>query len=182
MTAFRYWSSTPFRQARSQSAAKAAGIKTMPPSAGRKKLRMRSIVLEHAVLPARSFPTARVMHRHATKGHAIWRGTFTTRGQGTTVSFSKIQSVIDAAVESNGPAIPGSRTDEYSAAEPLGPIIAIRSTVVGWNPVVSAGTNRRRPDPHHDARRAAERLNTWGGNGLVSERTTRNFLPRTLIS
>src|SRR5580698_9763124 len=45
MTAFRYWSSTPFRHARSQSAAKAAGIRTAPPRAARKKLRMRSILL-----------------------------------------------------------------------------------------------------------------------------------------
>src|SRR5579863_190326 len=46
MTAFRYWSSTPFRQARSQSAANAAGTRMALPSARRKDLRMRSILPE----------------------------------------------------------------------------------------------------------------------------------------
>lgn len=95
------------------------------------------------------------MHRLATKGPAISRGTFPAPRQRTAVAFSLVEIMNDVAVEPPGSAIPGPHTDEYATREPFGPVIAIRSAVIGRDLVVSVGANRRNPETYRNARRAA---------------------------
>ena len=57
--------------------------------------------------------------------------------QRASVAVMGIKAVIDVAVEAVRTMEPGASSDEYATAEPLGPVVPVRSAVV-WRVVVVA--------------------------------------------
>jgi hypothetical protein len=66
-----------------------------------------------------------------------------------------IEAMIDVPIEVLRSVIPGPRSEEDSAREPLRAVIAIRGTVVRWPFVVSVRANGRPADGYTDTRRSA---------------------------
>jgi hypothetical protein len=64
----------------------------------------------------------------------VVEGLFVSLGHWTCVSVSRIVAVVDVAVEAAVAVVPGTGTDEDSAGEPVGTIVAVRSTGV-WGVV-----------------------------------------------
>ena len=56
------------------------------------------------------------------------------------------EAVIYVAVEAFGSVEPWAGANEYTAAEPLGSIVAVRRAFIGWNVIVAVRTFRRYPD------------------------------------
>ena len=86
------------------------------------------------------------------------------------VAVMRIETVINLALEFVGTVEPGAGSDEYAAAEPLGPVVPVWGAVV-WRVVeVAIRANRRRSDIDRNlgGRRtwdAQQSSNQYGGKG-----------------
>jgi hypothetical protein len=88
-----------------------------------------------------------IMHRLTVKLGAVFRWSSAARWERPVVTLTIVELVIDVAVEVIRSVIPRANADEdTAAAEPLRPIIAIRSAVVRRSLVVPVGTNGRFSD------------------------------------
>ena len=87
-----------------------------------------------------------IVHCLTVKLCAVFRRSRATRRHGPVVALAIVELMIDVAVEMIRPVIPRASSDEYSASEPLGPIIAIWSAIVRRSLVIPVGTNRRCSD------------------------------------
>jgi len=66
---------------------------------------------------------------------------FAATGQRTAVTLTGVKAVVDVAVEAVPAVEPGAGSDEDSAKEPVGPVIAVRGAVVGSVVEVAVGAN-----------------------------------------
>ena len=89
------------------------------------------------------FMTMYIVHGLTVELCAVFRRRCAARGHSPVVALAIVEMMIDVAVEMIRPVIPGASADEDPAAEPLGPIIAIRSAVVRRSLVIPVGANRR---------------------------------------
>jgi hypothetical protein len=88
-----------------------------------------------------------IMHCLAVKLRAVFRWSSAARWETPVVALAIVELMIDVAVEMIRPVVPRASADEdTAAAEPLGPIIAIRSAIVRRSLVIPAGTTRRFSD------------------------------------
>ena len=83
-----------------------------------------------------------IMHCLTVKLCAVFRWSRAARRHGPVVALAIVEFMIDVAVEMIRSVIPRASADEYSASEPLGPIIAIWSAVVRRSLVIPVGANR----------------------------------------
>jgi hypothetical protein len=60
----------------------------------------------------------------------------------------RIETVIDVAMETRTAVEPRSCTDKYAANEPIRPVVAVWSTVIGLVVEISIWTDGRNPDIH----------------------------------
>jgi hypothetical protein len=77
---------------------------------------------------------------------AVFRRVLTAFGKMSTISLAKVEMMIDMPVKTFRSVEPGPRANEHSAGEPFRAIIAIRSTVVRRDFVVSVRANRGSAD------------------------------------
>jgi hypothetical protein len=63
-----------------------------------------------------------------------------------TVAVTGIVAVVDMPIKPMMAVKPGPSADEYTASEPVGPIVTIRCTVIGGEVVVAVRAHRRNPD------------------------------------
>ena len=72
-----------------------------------------------------------IMHGLATKRGAIWGRTFAASRRWSSITLSKIQSMIDVfSIEPSRTSIPRARTDEDATLKPLWSVIAVGSARV----------------------------------------------------
>jgi hypothetical protein len=69
--------------------------------------------------------------------------TLATLRHGPRVPMTWVEAVIHMAIEASRPVEPRSRSDEHATAEPIGAVIAVRSTAVGCVIEISVGTSGR---------------------------------------
>lgn len=85
----------------------------------------------------------RIMHRLTTECRALLdRGLAASRKRAP-ITLAIVEIVIDVPVEIGRSAIPGARTNEHTAGEPLRPVITIGSAVVRRNLVISVRAHWR---------------------------------------
>ena len=70
----------------------------------------------------------------------------------TGVAVMRIEAIINVAVEVVRTVEPGAGTDEYTTAEPLGPVIPVRGAIVGRVVVVAIRARRFGADVDRDLR------------------------------
>jgi hypothetical protein len=63
-------------------------------------------------------------------------------GKRSSVTVMRIIAVVDVAVEAMGAVKPGASANKQPASEPIGPIVAVGSTVIGSIVEVSIGAHR----------------------------------------
>jgi len=99
----------------------------------------------------------RIVHRSAMELPAARRWVFASCWVGPVIALAKIEMMVDMPVEVLRPVIPGSSTDEDSAAKPLRTIETVWSAIVRRNFVISVRTNGRRPNLYRNLRRRVMR-------------------------
>jgi Low affinity iron permease len=111
---------------------------------------------------AGSFMAMGVVHRLATKLRPTRHGNLATGRHWPTITFSDVESVVDMPIEMIRPVEPRPRANEYTALEPLRPILAVRRAAVWGRFVVSVRANRgATADSYRYPRRAtADKENT----------------------
>jgi hypothetical protein len=67
---------------------------------------------------------------------------FSAPRQRSNVTVMRIVAVVDVAVEAVGAMKPGASANKHPASEPIGPIVAVRSTVIGSVVEVPIGAHR----------------------------------------
>lgn len=90
----------------------------------------------------------RIMRGIAVEFTPLRRSVLATSWVRPVIPVPKIEAMIHVAMEALGAVEPGSGTDEYASAEPLGAVVAIGRTVIGRNFVIPVGALGRRPDIH----------------------------------
>jgi hypothetical protein len=68
------------------------------------------------------------------------------RRQRTSVTAARIIAVIDVAIKASGAAKPGPSSNEYSAVEPVWPVVTVWRAIVGSIVVVPIGASRFHTD------------------------------------
>ena len=104
---------------------------------------------------SRRFMPVGIMHRGAVKGSASCCGVLATCREGTFVAFAEVVMMIDVAVEVGRPVKPWPRSDKNTIYKPLWTVVAVGSTGVWRNFIVSVRTLWRRPDTDRHLRRCA---------------------------
>jgi hypothetical protein len=84
-----------------------------------------------------------IMHCLTVKFCTVFRWTLAARWHRPVVALAIIEMMIDVPVEMSRPMVPGSRTDENTAREPLRAIVAIWSAAIRGALIVPVRTNRR---------------------------------------
>jgi hypothetical protein len=87
-----------------------------------------------------------IMHCLTVKLCTVLRWSRATRRQGPVVALAIVEMMIDVAVEMFRPLVPRASPDEYTASEPLRPIIAVWSAVIRRGLVVPVWANGRFSD------------------------------------
>jgi len=81
------------------------------------------------------------------KLRAVFGGSRAASWVSSAVTFSIVESMINVAIEMIRAVIPrSSANEETAAAEPLGPIITVRSAIVRRSLVIPVGATRRFSD------------------------------------
>jgi hypothetical protein len=91
------------------------------------------------------------------------------------IAVTRVVAIVDMAIKSMWAVKPGPGSDEYPAREPIGPIVAIGSTVIGREIVVAIRTDWGHPDVHGYLRRRTPKTAQQGR----SEKRISNNFPRT---
>jgi hypothetical protein len=73
-----------------------------------------------------------------------------TLGQRSSVAVMRIEAVVDMAVKAVAAVKPGASSKEYPADKPIGPVVAIRSTVIGGIVEVPVRTDGSGSDVYAD--------------------------------
>src|ERR1700691_6456379 len=94
----------------------------------------------------------RVMHRLAVELRAVFRRMFTSCGRWPVIALAIVQVMIDVSVEVIRTMKPRTCADEYTASEPLRPIVTIRRAVIRRYFVVPVRTDRRFADTNRNLR------------------------------
>jgi hypothetical protein len=69
---------------------------------------------------------------------------------GSSVTVMRIKTIVDMAVKAMRTMKPRTRSKKHSTNKPIGPIVAVRSTVIGGIVEVSVRANGSRPDIYAD--------------------------------
>ena len=94
----------------------------------------------------RGFVALRIVSRLTVKLPAVFCWLFPARRKATVVSLAVIVVMINVSVKMCRPMEPGTGPDEYATREPLRPVVAIGSAVIGRSLIVSVRAYGRRAD------------------------------------
>ena len=95
----------------------------------------------YVTAPIAHFISLEVLHV-SRRPRRIW--SFTAGRHGPVIAVLGMEVIIYVAAETFRAMEPGADADKYSATEPLGPVIAIRRTIIGRDVIISVGTLGRR--------------------------------------
>jgi hypothetical protein len=93
-----------------------------------------------------------IVHGLAVKFCAVLRWTLAACWHWPLIAFAIVEMMIYVSIEMIRPVIPRPHSDENTACEPLGAIVAIRSAGVRGSFVISVRTNRRLSDADSNLR------------------------------
>lgn len=80
--------------------------------------------------------------------------------QRSNVTVMRIKSVVDMAVEAVMAVKPGASSNKHSPQKPIGPVITVRSTVIGGIVVVAVRAHGSRSDVYTDGNLGLRRRST----------------------